>query len=246
MKNNETIVRSRRVQKGLSELSAGNIEAETWMELPMKMCPGQSLRGGNELEGGSGNQRRAVEPERSQLGKDWVQWGWTGSEDQVREDLASHGQEANFFSKGQGKAFEGFEQRSDSSKFIFKSLNAKKKSLNAVMNQTEETIETYFFCGQSEIWGQSLFCPFIFHTPLQAVVGIRSEIGCRMLLATRFFFSVCLRVAWVKAEGQDVVSARGDHQPFLREPRTGPVTAQLVTEDPTGSPGSPTVMIAWN
>ena len=32
------------------------------------------------------------------------------------------------------------------------------------------------------------------------------------------------------AEGQDVVSARGDHQPFLQEPRTGPVTAQLVTE----------------
>ena len=37
----------------------------------MKMCPGQSLGGGNELEGGSGNQRRAV----SQSG---VSWGRTG------------------------------------------------------------------------------------------------------------------------------------------------------------------------
>ena len=100
MKNSETLVRSRTVPKGLSELSAGNIETETWMELPMKMCPGQSLGGGNELEGGSGNQRQAVEPERSELGKDWAQWGWTRSEDQVREDLASHGQEAEFFSKG--------------------------------------------------------------------------------------------------------------------------------------------------
>lgn len=65
-----------------------------------------------------------------------VSWGRTGRdeagqgvEDQVREDLASHGQEAEFFSKGQGKAFEGFEQRGDSSKFIFKSLNSKKKKV---------------------------------------------------------------------------------------------------------------------
>ena len=64
------------------------------MELPVKMWPEQSLGGGNELEAGSGNQRWAVEPEWSELGKDWARWGWTGSEDQVREDLASHGQVA--------------------------------------------------------------------------------------------------------------------------------------------------------
>ena len=165
MKNNETTVRSRRVQKGLPELSAGSVGTETWMELPVKMWPGQSLGGGNELEGGSGNQRWAVEPEWSELGKDWARWGWTGREDQVREDLASHGQAAEFFSKGQGKAFEGFEQRGDLSKFIFKSLNSKKKSLNAVMNQMEEMIETSFLCSKVRYEG-SLFLPIhLPHTP---------------------------------------------------------------------------------
>ncbi|KAB0398373.1 hypothetical protein E2I00_013678, partial [Balaenoptera physalus] len=42
---------------------------------------------------------------------------------------------------------------------------------------------------------------------------------------------VCLRLARAKAEGQDVVSACGNQQPFLPWPRTGPVTAQLVTAD---------------
>lgn len=108
--------------------------------------------------------------------------------------------------------------------------------------------ETRVFCGQSEIRGQS---PLPVHLPrtTSSWGWYPSETDYRISLAARlFFYSACLRLAQAKAEGQDVVSAGGNRQPFLPWPRTRPVTAQLVTVDRfvLDPQAAPTVMTACN
>lgn len=134
-----------------------------------------------------------------------TEWSWRRGTGHIREDLASHGKEVRSSSKGSCLRVSSREvTQADFFKYECYDEPKVREDKKPVLSSVK--------------WdrrGISLLPSHVPHATSNCGCN-RSKICYTILLATRFFpYLTSPKWARAKVEGQDVVSACGDHHPFL-------------------------------